>query len=80
MHVSQETLEERRVGIFLRFAKKCIKHPKMKYLFERNVNSRTRIGAKNNYKHEFIKPKVNSVRAEKEAISFCIRLLNKYNI
>ena len=75
--LSQETLEERRVGISLRFAKKSINHPKMKHLFKRNINIRPRIGANNKYKHKFIEPKVNSARAKKEAVNFFIRLLNE---
>ena len=74
--LDQETLEERRVDISLRFAKKCVKHPKMKYLFKRKVKNRTRVGPK----LKFIEPRVNSARGEKGPISFFIRLLNDNNI
>ena len=74
--LDQETLEERRVDISLRFAKKFIHHPKMKHLFKRKVKNRTRVGPK----LKFIEPRVNSARGEKCPISFFIRLLNANNV
>ena len=70
--LDQELLEDRRISISLKFAKKCTKHPKIKHLFKRRNNKR----AKNKYNTEFEEPRVNSARGEKGPVSFLIRLLN----
>ena len=73
--LNQDTLEERRIVISLKFAKKSINHPKLKHFFKRNTNDRTRFGRK----FKFIEPRVNSDRGRKGPISFLIRLLNENN-
>ena len=74
-NMNQDTLEERRIVISLKFAKKSINHPKLKHFFKRNTNDRTRFGRK----FKFIEPRVNSDRGRKGPISFLIRLLNENN-
>ena len=72
--LSQDTLEERRSAISLKFAKKSVKHPKLKHLFRKKENDRTRTGTK------FIEQKMKSARGENGPINYFIRLLNKNNI
>ena len=70
--LEQELLEDRRLSLSFKFAKKCTKHPKMKHLFKKRNNKR----AKNKYNTEYEEPRVNSARGEKGPISFLTRLLN----
>ena len=77
--LEQETLEERRETLSLKFAKQSIRHPKMKHLFKRKRQhcdlSNCRI-----IRPPFIEPMVKTVRAEKEPINYLTQLLNKNNI
>ena len=64
------TLEERRVKMTLKFAKKSAKHPKMKHLFKKQVNLKTRSGVK------YVEPRYKTDRANNGPINYFIRLLN----
>ena len=64
------TLEERRVKMTLKFAKKSAKHPKMKHLFKKQVNVKTRSGVK------YVEPRYKTDRANNGPINYFIRLLN----
>ena len=69
-HLEQSTLEVRRQKMSLKFAKKCIKHPKMKHLFRKGKNLETRRGVK------FMEPKYKTDRSNNGPIPYLIRLLN----
>ena len=68
--LNENTLQERRNSISLKFAKKCTSHDKMKHLFKRMNNSQTRSETK------FIEPMTNSARGFKGPINYLIRLIN----
>ena len=69
--LNEETLEERRENISLKFAKKSSTHPKMSHLFNRKTNSKTRKG-----KNQFIEPRTFSNRAFNGPVPYLIRLLD----
>ena len=64
------SLEKRRRKISLKFAKKSVKHPKMKHLFRKKKNLETRMGVK------FIEPRYKTNRANNGPVNYLIRLLN----
>ena len=68
--LNENTLQERRKSLSLKFAKKCTTHDKMKHLFKRMNNSQTRSDT------EFIEPMTNSARGFNGPINYLIRLLN----
>ena len=72
--LDEMTLEERRKNISLKFAKNSIKHPKMKHLFRKHINSKTRSGDKTG--DRFIEPRYNTKRANNGPVNYFIRLLN----
>ena len=69
--LNENTLEERRESISLKFAKKSTQHPKMSHLFNKKKHSKTRKGKKN-----FIEPRTFSNRAFNGPVPYLIRLLN----
>ena len=72
--VGEETLEERRDVLSLKFAKKCAVHPKLKHYFKKKrINkTKTMVPAPEIY----IEPKTNSARGAKNPIVYLTRLLN----
>ena len=72
--LGEETLEERRKMISIKFAKKCSKHPKLEHLFKRNENSRTRRA------QQFTEPRTFSARGDRNPVKYLIQLLNKSNL
>ena len=69
-YLGESTLEERRRKICFKFAKKSVKHPKMKHLFRKSKNLETRRGVK------FIEPRYKTDRANNGPVNYLIRLLN----
>ena len=70
--LEQDTLEDRREFLTLRFAKKNFCHPKLKHLFQRSSNLQTRRGLR--FKETFYKTR----RGTNEPINYMVRLLNNY--
>ena len=68
--LGETTLEERRLALCKKYAKKCSKNPKMTSLFPVTRN-KTRYGKK------FIEPIFKSKRATNGCVPFLIRLLNE---
>ena len=69
-NLDELSLEKRRRKISLKFAKKSVKHPKMKHLFRKKKNLETRMGVK------FIEPRYKTNRANNGPVNYLIRLLN----
>ena len=69
--LGENTLESRRNTLTLKFAKGCIKHPKMTHLFKRRAAFKTRKGTK------FIERHYKNNRGYNGPIQFMTRLLNK---
>ena len=68
--LGEKSLEERRLGISLKFAKKCVKHPKMKHLFKMKNKVSPRSG------NMYIETKLKGNRGYNEPINYFTRLLN----
>ena len=68
-----ETLEERRTMLSLRFAKKCLKHEKLKKMFPLKKNEYNMI--KRN-KRKYQTRKIKTKRLENSAIPYMTKLLN----
>ena len=68
------SLEERRNNLSLTFAQKCLKNPKMKYLFP--PNNRTHSMTPRHYEH-FQVSKANTERMKQSPIIFMQNLLNE---
>ena len=69
--LGEKTLEERRQSITLKFAKKNLKHPRMKHLFQRKRNGNRMRGG-----DVFVESCFVTVRKYKSPIQFMTRLLN----
>ena len=70
--LEENKLEERRNQISLKFAKKCVYHPKMKHLFQKRVKVVPRSEA------TFTEPQSGNARSYKGPIHFLLRLLNNH--
>ena len=68
--LGENTLEERRENISLKFAKKSTNHPKMKHLFKKKECTKTRNGSK------FVETKSNTKRGYNNPVKYFIRMLN----
>ena len=69
--LDEKTLEERRNQISLKFAKKCVTHPKMRHLFKRRAKV---VPRSESFFTEF---KSGNLRSYNGPVHFLIRLLNK---
>ena len=69
-----ESLEMRRQGLTLKFAKDCITNEKFKYIFPRN-NFTQKINTRN--QEEFHVPHANTNRMKTSSIPYMINQLNK---
>ena len=72
--VGEETLEDRRGALSLKFAKKCTVHPKLKHYFMKKQINKTKsmVPAPEIY----IEPMTHSARGARNPIVYLIRLLN----
>ena len=70
-----ESLEERRIKRCLDFSLKCLKHPRNKRLFPRNLNSNIH---NLRGREKFIVNFANTSCYQKSAIPYCQRLLNEH--
>ena len=68
--LGEESLEDRREAISTKYAKKKVNHPKMKHLFIRKSNVRTRNG------NMFVENRLKGLRGYNEPINYFTRLLN----
>ena len=68
--LGEKSLEERRLMISLKFAKKCVKHPRMKHLFKTKNKVSPRGG------NIYLETKLKDNRGYNEPINYFTRLLN----
>ena len=68
--LDEQTLQERRQKLCLKFAKKSAKNPKMKHLFKKQTSYPTRL-------RPYMEPLTHSKRAYTGCIPHLIRLLNE---